>query len=200
MPVNLMDLYKDESEDNKDTNSQLEPEVNSAETENEAQTIEESNSAVLESVVEAKEPEVESTVSENVMSEEEKKSDQQPKQTEESTPGFFKRIFTKIDESMKEKADDDCCGGGKCCGIDFGTCGGGICAVLCCGLCGDGEGAYQTVGMNICGGCCHVTCVKCPNALAGYGSPERLVISKEGACDIDKMPGAPTPEAMERGT
>ena len=73
MPVNLMDLYKDESEDNKDTNSQLEPEVNSAETENEAQTIEESDSAVLESVVEAKEPEVESTVSENVMSEEEKK-------------------------------------------------------------------------------------------------------------------------------
>jgi len=73
MPVNLMDLYKDESEDNKDTNSQLESEVNSVETENEPQTIEESDSAVLESVVEAKEPEVESTVSENVMSEEEKK-------------------------------------------------------------------------------------------------------------------------------
>ena len=44
---------------------------------------------------------------------------QEVTKTEENNPGFFKRIFTKIDESMKEKADaksdDDCCGGGKCC-------------------------------------------------------------------------------------
>jgi len=73
MPVNLMDLYKDESEDNKDTNPPQEPGVESAETANEPQTIEESDSAVLESIVESKEPVVESTVSENVMSEEEKK-------------------------------------------------------------------------------------------------------------------------------
>lgn len=58
------------------------------------------------------------------MNDETKKTDEPSKQAEESNPGFFKRIFTKIDESMKEKADakaqDSCCGGsdgkgGKCC-------------------------------------------------------------------------------------
>jgi hypothetical protein len=36
--------------------------------------------------------------------------------------GFFKRIFTKVDEAMKAKAEDSCCKdsdsdgkGGKCC-------------------------------------------------------------------------------------
>lgn len=45
-------------------------------------------------------------------------------QTTSSKPGFFKRIITKLDSSMKEKADEksksSCCSGsdgkgGKCC-------------------------------------------------------------------------------------
>ncbi|MEO0508856.1 MAG: hypothetical protein AAF065_03225 [Verrucomicrobiota bacterium] len=50
----------------------------------------------------------------------------EPKAAEGSTekPGFFQRIFTKLDQSMKEQADakaqNNCCGesdgkGGKCC-------------------------------------------------------------------------------------
>ena len=54
-----------------------------------------------------------------IMNEQDAKKDEPRKEVEESNPGFFKRIFAKIDESIKEKADaksdDDCCGGGKCC-------------------------------------------------------------------------------------
>lgn len=51
-------------------------------------------------------------------------SNDKPAESNEAKPGFFKRIFTKLDESMKEKADskaqNSCCGdgddkGGKCC-------------------------------------------------------------------------------------
>jgi len=54
-------------------------------------------------------------------------SNEIPAQTNEpkEKPGFFKRIFTKMDDAMKAKADEksqsNCCGGdakgkgGKCC-------------------------------------------------------------------------------------
>jgi hypothetical protein len=47
-----------------------------------------------------------------------------PTETSEPKPGFFKRVFTKLDQSMKEQADakakNSCCSGdnnkgGKCC-------------------------------------------------------------------------------------
>lgn len=48
-----------------------------------------------------------------------------PIQSEEKQPGLFGRIFKKLDDSMKQKADEksqqSCCGGdsdgkgGKCC-------------------------------------------------------------------------------------
>ena len=47
-----------------------------------------------------------------------------PSKQEATKPGFFKRVFTKLDQSMKEKAEqnaqDSCCSGsdgkgGKCC-------------------------------------------------------------------------------------
>lgn len=48
-----------------------------------------------------------------------------PSQSEEKQPGLFGRIFKKLDDSMKQKADaksqQSCCGGdsngkgGKCC-------------------------------------------------------------------------------------
>lgn len=55
---------------------------------------------------------------------EEQKNDTKTAERSEEKPGFFQRIFTKMDQSMKEKADakakDSCCNGndgkgGKCC-------------------------------------------------------------------------------------
>ncbi len=55
----------------------------------------------------------------------EQKQDTKQDQTTESKPGFFTRIFTKMDSAMKQKAEEKaksgcCCGdkndkGGKCC-------------------------------------------------------------------------------------
>jgi hypothetical protein len=58
------------------------------------------------------------------MNTETKKETQQETEATEAKPGLFKRIFTKLDDRMKAKADeaakDSCCSGkddkgGKCC-------------------------------------------------------------------------------------
>ena len=53
-------------------------------------------------------------------------------------------------------------------------------------------------------GCCHVTCMKCPVCCPDCCCvDEKLVTSRDGACDIDKMATkmpspTPVPEVMER--
>lgn len=55
---------------------------------------------------------------------EDKTTDEKAAESGTEKPGFFQRIFTKLDQSMKEKADakaqNSCCSGsdgkgGKCC-------------------------------------------------------------------------------------